>query len=82
MLGTSLISVGAMAAQTQSVRPGPTAGLVFLFLFVAAGLLLRSMNRHLKVARANLSTRPADTGVPQDAEDGADGNGITPTPSP
>jgi hypothetical protein len=53
-------------------RPGGVAGLFFLGLLAACVVLFRSMNRHLRVARENLTPRPSD----QDAPDGVAGSGI------
>lgn len=43
---------------TDNTKPGWVAGLIFLFLFLSSVLLMRSMTKHLKVARTNL-TPPA-----------------------
>ena len=45
---------------TDNTKPGWVAGLIFLFMFVSSALLMRSMTKHLKVARANL-TPPQET---------------------
>lgn len=54
---------------TSNTKPGWVAGLIFLFLFVSAALLMRSMTKHLKTARKNLSQ-------PQEPTDGTAGPGI------
>lgn len=40
---------------TDNTKPGWVAGLIFLFLFLSSALLMRSMTKHLKVARTNLT---------------------------
>ena len=56
---------------TSNTKPGLVAGLIFLFLLVSAALLMRSMSKHLKIARENLS-QPKSV---QDNEEGNAGSG-------
>jgi hypothetical protein len=68
-----LQGISAQEVNTENVRPGGVAGLFFLGLLVASVVLFRSMNRHLRVARENLSPRPA---ADQDPVDGPAGTGM------
>jgi hypothetical protein len=61
----------AQEVDPEVARPGGVAGLFFLGLLAASVVLFRSMNRHLRVARENLTPRPSD----QDAPDGVAGSG-------
>jgi hypothetical protein len=66
-----LNEVNAQEVDPEVARPGGVAGLFFLGLLLASVVLFRSMNRHLRVARENLSPRSPD----QDALDGVAGAG-------
>jgi hypothetical protein len=67
-----LNEVNAQEVDPEVARPGGVAGLFFLGLLIATVVLFRSMNRHLRVARENLTPRSSD----QDAVDGVAGAGI------
>jgi hypothetical protein len=69
-MSAHLVAAGLTLAEevtTESAKPGGVAGLVFLGMGLAAVLLWRSMNRHLRTARTNLGG--------QETVDGAAGSG-------
>lgn len=76
----ALEAAGVLAAQEvteETAKPGGVAGLFFVGLLVAAFLLWRSMNRHLKVAQRNLGPRSgsegADAGAAESGQEPAEG---------